>query len=36
VYAYATVSAPLQRVSGRHDVYLVVDGQVRLATFALR
>jgi beta-glucosidase len=32
-YTYATVDARLDRVRGRHDVYLVLDDGVRLATF---
>jgi beta-glucosidase len=35
-YAYTSVSAALSPVSGNHDVYLVFNGSVRLATFALR
>ena len=36
VYRYATTTAPLSRVSGRHDVYLVFGGQLRLSTFTVR
>jgi beta-glucosidase len=36
VYAYATTAAPLSRASGRHDVYLVFGGDVRLADFTVR
>jgi beta-glucosidase len=32
-YTYATVNARLDRVRGRHDVYLVLGDGVRLATF---
>jgi beta-glucosidase len=32
-YAYATTTARLDRVSGRHDVYLVLSAGVRVATF---
>jgi beta-glucosidase len=35
-YAYATVTAGLAKAAGRHDVYLVFDGPVNLATFSLR
>ncbi|MET7397462.1 glycoside hydrolase family 3 C-terminal domain-containing protein [Dactylosporangium sp. NPDC005572] len=35
-YAYTTVTGALARATGRHDVYLVFGGPVRLATFALR
>ncbi|HEX8631541.1 MAG TPA: glycoside hydrolase family 3 C-terminal domain-containing protein [Catenuloplanes sp.] len=35
VYTYATTTAALQRVTGRHAVYLVFDGPARLATFSL-
>jgi beta-glucosidase len=37
VYTYATSTARLARVSGRHDVYLVFGGPgIRLATFSIR
>jgi beta-glucosidase len=36
VYAYATSTAALSRATGRHDVYLVFGGQLRLATFSIR
>ncbi|MFI7542598.1 glycoside hydrolase family 3 C-terminal domain-containing protein [Actinoplanes sp. NPDC049599] len=32
-YTYATATARLDRVAGRHDVYLVLGAGVRLATF---
>jgi beta-glucosidase len=32
-YAYTTTTARLDRVAGRHDVYLVLGAGVRLATF---
>lgn len=35
VYAYTTVTAALVKASGRHDVYLVFGGPVRLATFTV-
>ncbi|MGC9667874.1 glycoside hydrolase family 3 C-terminal domain-containing protein [Planosporangium sp. 12N6] len=35
VYAYTDVTAVLSRATGRHDVYLVFDRPVRLATFSL-
>jgi beta-glucosidase len=35
VSAYTTVTAPLAEASGRHDVYLVFGGPVRLATFTV-
>jgi beta-glucosidase len=35
VYAYATATAPLARVTGRHDVYLVLGSGVRVATFRM-
>ncbi|MEV4510654.1 glycoside hydrolase family 3 C-terminal domain-containing protein [Dactylosporangium sp. NPDC049525] len=34
-YAYTTVTAALARIPGRHDVYLVFGGPVRLATFTV-
>jgi beta-glucosidase len=34
-YAYTTVTGALSRSTGRHDVYLVFGGPLRLATFAL-
>jgi len=36
VYAYATSTASLARATGRHDVYLVLDAGIRLATFSIR
>ncbi len=36
VYSYATVTAPLGRISGRHDVYLVFGSELRLSTFSIR
>ncbi|MEV6305922.1 glycoside hydrolase family 3 C-terminal domain-containing protein [Actinoplanes sp. NPDC051861] len=36
VYAYATVTAPLARATGRQDVYLVPSPGLRLATFTIR
>jgi beta-glucosidase len=35
VYAYATTTAPLAKVTGRHDVYLVLGSGVRVATFRM-
>ncbi|MEU0791639.1 glycoside hydrolase family 3 C-terminal domain-containing protein [Amycolatopsis sp. NPDC005961] len=35
-YAYTTVTAPLAKATGRHDVYLTFDGPVNLAAFSLR
>jgi beta-glucosidase len=35
-YNYATVTAPLTRVAGRHSIYLVLTDGLRLATFSLR
>ena len=35
VYAYATTTAPLASVSGKHDVYLVLGSGVRVATFRM-
>jgi beta-glucosidase len=35
VYAYATATAALAPVSGTHDVYLVFDSDLRLATFSI-
>lgn len=34
-YSYTTTNARLERAGGRHDVYLVFHGDLRLATFAL-
>jgi beta-glucosidase len=36
VYTYATSTASLSRVSGRHDVYLVFGSALRLSTFSIR
>jgi beta-glucosidase len=36
VYAYASTTAALSRVSGRHAVYLVFNGDVRIADFSVR
>ncbi|HEX6344432.1 glycoside hydrolase family 3 C-terminal domain-containing protein [Umezawaea sp.] len=36
VYTYATTTAPLEAVRGRHDVYLVFTGDLRLASFSLK
>nr|WP_296069990.1 glycoside hydrolase family 3 protein [uncultured Actinoplanes sp.] len=36
VYRYATSTAPLRPVSGRHDVYLVFGSPLRLSTFTIR
>jgi beta-glucosidase len=35
VYAYTTVSAALSGAEGNRDVYLVFDGEVRLASFTI-
>ncbi|GGV06958.1 beta-glucosidase [Actinomadura cremea] len=35
VYDYADITADLSRTRGRHDVYLVFDGETRLSTFTL-
>ena len=35
-YAYTTVSTPLSVASGRHDVYLVFTGELRISRFSLR
>jgi beta-glucosidase len=35
VYSYATANAPLARARGRHDVYLVFRGSLRISTFAI-
>jgi beta-glucosidase len=35
-YTYASVSAPLQNADGRHDVFLVFTGDLRVDTFSLR
>jgi beta-glucosidase len=35
-YTYATVSATLHRADGRHDVYLVFTGDLRIDTFTVR
>jgi beta-glucosidase len=34
-YRYATVTAPLDGVSGRHDVYVVISAGIRVASFSL-
>ena len=34
VYTYAPVTATLNEARGRHDVYLVYDGDLRLSTFS--
>jgi beta-glucosidase len=36
VYRYVTTTAPLTRVSGHHDVYLVFSTPARLSTFSIR
>jgi beta-glucosidase len=36
VYRYATTSAGLTGARGRHDVYLVFTGDLRISTFSLR
>jgi beta-glucosidase len=35
VYSYTPISTDLRGVTGRHDVYLVLDAGIRLATFSL-
>ncbi|HET7506254.1 MAG TPA: glycoside hydrolase family 3 C-terminal domain-containing protein [Kofleriaceae bacterium] len=35
VYTYTTVTAPLTPARGRHDVFLVFHGALRISTFAL-
>ncbi|RZQ61477.1 glycoside hydrolase family 3 protein [Amycolatopsis suaedae] len=35
-YAYTTVTGALTGASGRHDVYLVFTGDLRISTFSLR
>jgi beta-glucosidase len=35
-YTYAEVSAPLRKADGRHDVFLVFTGDLRVDTFRLR
>jgi beta-glucosidase len=35
-YTYTTVSAPLHNADGRHDVYLVFTGELRVDTFTVR
>ncbi len=35
-YTYTTVSAPLSGADGRHDVYLVFTGDLRVDTFSLK
>jgi beta-glucosidase len=35
VYTYATVTAPLASAAGRHDVFLVFHGALRVSTFAV-
>lgn len=34
-YAYATTTATLSRAHGRHDVYLVLTGDLRVSTFSI-
>ncbi|MFC7278848.1 glycoside hydrolase family 3 C-terminal domain-containing protein [Paractinoplanes rhizophilus] len=36
VYQYATATANLAKASGRHDVYLVFGGALRVSTFSIR
>jgi beta-glucosidase len=36
VYAYTTAAAPLTGATGRHDVYLVFTGNLRISGFTLR
>lgn len=36
VYRYATTTAKLARAGGRHDVYLVFGGALRVSTFSIR
>ena len=36
VYTYTTTTAPLTRVHGVHDVYLVFTGDLRIASFSMR
>ncbi|WP_345362632.1 glycoside hydrolase family 3 C-terminal domain-containing protein [Actinoallomurus liliacearum] len=36
VYKYATTTAALQGAKGRHDVYLVFHGDLRVSTFSLK
>jgi beta-glucosidase len=36
VYAYASSSAPLSGARGRHDVYLVFTGDLRISSFSLQ
>ncbi len=36
VYTYATSTAALRPVTGRHDVYLVFGAELRLSTFSIR
>jgi beta-glucosidase len=35
-YTYTVTTAPLTDASGRHDVYLVFTGDVRISTFSIR
>jgi len=35
VYTYATTTATLAAGNGRHDVYLVFHGALRISTFAI-
>ncbi|MFL6056673.1 MAG: carbohydrate-binding protein [Actinoallomurus sp.] len=35
VYKYATTTAALHGAKGRHDVYLVFHGDLRVTTFSL-
>jgi beta-glucosidase len=36
IYAYATTTAALSGATGRHDVYLVFSGDLRISTFSLK
>ncbi|PZG01787.1 beta-glucosidase [Micromonospora deserti] len=36
IYRYETTTASLTRVSGRHDIYLVFSGDLRISTFSVR
>ncbi|HZB32086.1 MAG TPA: glycoside hydrolase family 3 C-terminal domain-containing protein [Streptosporangiaceae bacterium] len=35
-YAYATTTAALSGATGRHDVYLVFSGDIRISTFSIK
>jgi beta-glucosidase len=35
-YAYATTTAALSGATGRHDVYLVLSGDIRISTFSIK